>query len=163
KKAADILNLAADEVWSSIAPRLAAYLSALTDKRIVSATTDEKHQWILSNADGRTGPFQALPPQLKDLAYVALRLSLLERFAANGYRIVARKHRCPRGEVDLVAEQGDVLVFVEVRTRATRLFGGPEETIGTAKQQRLVRAARDFLARWRGPPRTARFDVVAVV
>ena len=83
KKAADILNLAADEVWSSIAPRLAAYLSALTDKRIVSATTDEKHQWILSNADGRTGPFQALPPQLKDLAYVALRLSLLERVAAD--------------------------------------------------------------------------------
>jgi hypothetical protein len=81
-KAADILNQSAEEVWSSIAPRLSAYLSALTDKRIVSATTDEKHQWILSNADGRTGPFQALPPQLKDLAYVALRLSLLERVAA---------------------------------------------------------------------------------
>ena len=86
-----------------------------------------------------------------------------ELLAGNGYRIVARKHRCPRGEVDLVAEQGDVLVFVEVRTRATRLFGGPEETIGIAKQRRLVRAARDFLARWRGPPRSARFDVVAVV
>jgi hypothetical protein len=81
-KAADILNLSADEVWSSIAPRLSAYLSALTDKRIVSATTDEKNQWILSNADGRTGPFQGLPPQLKDLAYVALRLALLERVAA---------------------------------------------------------------------------------
>jgi putative endonuclease len=83
--------------------------------------------------------------------------------AASGYRIVARKHRCPRGEVDLVAEQGDLLVFVEVRTRATAAFGTPEETIGAAKQQRLVRAARDFLARWRGPPRGARFDVVAVV
>jgi putative endonuclease len=83
--------------------------------------------------------------------------------AARGYRIVARKHRCPRGEVDLVAEQGDLLVFVEVRTRATAAFGAPEETIGAAKQQRLVRAARDFLARWRGPVRGARFDVVAVV
>jgi putative endonuclease len=83
--------------------------------------------------------------------------------AASGYRIVARKHRCPRGEVDLVAEQGDLLVFVEVRTRATAAFGTPEETVGAAKQQRLVRAARDFLARWRGPPRGARFDVVAVV
>jgi hypothetical protein len=81
-KAADILNLSAEEVWSSIAPRLSAYLSALTDKRIVSATADEKNQWILSNADGRTGPFQGLPPQLKDLAYVALRLALLERVAA---------------------------------------------------------------------------------
>ena len=83
--------------------------------------------------------------------------------AANGYRIVARNHRCPRGEVDLVAEQGDLLVFVEVRTRATSAFGAPEETVGDRKQQRLVRAARDFLARWRGPPRGARFDVVAVV
>jgi uncharacterized protein YhaN len=81
-KAAEILNLSAEEVWSSIAPRLSAYLSALTDKRIVSGTADEKQQWILSNADGRTGPFQGLPPQLKDLAYVALRLSLLERVAA---------------------------------------------------------------------------------
>jgi len=86
-----------------------------------------------------------------------------ELLAARGYRIVARKHRCPRGEVDLVAEQGDLLVFVEVRTRATAAFGGPEETVRAAKQQRLLRAARDFLARWRGPPRGARFDVVAVI
>lgn len=86
-----------------------------------------------------------------------------ELLAARGYRILARKHRCPRGEVDLVAEQGDLLVFVEVRTRATAVFGAPEETVGARKQQRLVRAARDFLARWRGPPRGARFDVVAVV
>jgi len=83
--------------------------------------------------------------------------------AAQGYRIVARKHRCSRGEVDLVAERGELLVFVEVRTRATAAFGGPEETVGAAKQQRVVRAARDFLARWRGPPRVARFDVVAIV
>jgi putative endonuclease len=86
-----------------------------------------------------------------------------ELLAASGYRIVARNHRCPRGEVDLVAEQGDLLVFVEVRTRATSAFGAPEETVGGRKQERLVRAARDFLARWRGPPRGARFDVVAVV
>ena len=86
-----------------------------------------------------------------------------ELLARSGYRIVARKHRCPRGEVDLVAEQGELLVFVEVRTRASVAFGGPEETVGAGKQQRLVRAARDFLARWRGPPRDLRFDVVAVV
>jgi len=83
--------------------------------------------------------------------------------ARDGYRVVARKHRCPRGEVDLVLERGELLVFVEVRTRATALFGAPEETVGAAKQRRIVRAARDFLARWRGPPRGARFDVVAVL
>ena len=86
--------------------------------------------------------------------------SLLEQ---GGYRIVARNHRCRRGEVDLVAEKGDLLVFVEVRTRATAVFGGPEETVGPAKRRRIVTAARDYLARRRGPERGARFDVVAVV
>jgi putative endonuclease len=86
-----------------------------------------------------------------------------ELLARSGYRVVARKHRCPRGEVDLVFEQGELLVFVEVRTRATAAFGRPEETVGLQKQRRILCAARDFLARWRGPPRGARFDVVAVV
>ncbi|HUJ28456.1 MAG TPA: YraN family protein [Myxococcales bacterium] len=83
--------------------------------------------------------------------------------AAKGYRIVARNHRCRRGEVDLIAEIGELLVFVEVRTRATAAFGGPEETVSWQKQQRVIMAARDFLARWRGPERGARFDVIAVV
>jgi len=81
-KAAELLNLSADEVWDAIGQRLSAYLSALTDKRIVSGTTDEKRHWVLSNADGRGGPYHGLPPQLKDLAYAALRLALLERVAA---------------------------------------------------------------------------------
>jgi len=80
-----------------------------------------------------------------------------------GYRIVARNHRCSRGEVDVIAEKGDLLVFVEVRTRATAAFGGPEETVGTRKQRRVVAAARDYLAQRRGPPKAARFDVIAVV
>jgi putative endonuclease len=86
-----------------------------------------------------------------------------ELLGAHGYRIVARKHRCRLGEVDLVAERGELLVFVEVRTRATSLFGGPEETVGFAKQRRIAQAARHFLSRWRGAPRAARFDVIAVV
>ena len=81
-KAAELLNLSADEVWEAIGQRLSAYLSALTDKRIVSSTTDEKRHWVLSNADGRGGPYHGLPPELKDLAYAALRLALLERVAA---------------------------------------------------------------------------------
>lgn len=80
-----------------------------------------------------------------------------------GYRIVAKNHRCRTGEVDLVAERGELLVFVEVRTRATAAFGGPEETVNFRKQRRIAAAARDYLARWRGPDRGARFDVIAVV
>jgi hypothetical protein len=82
ERAAELLNQSADEVWEAISPRLSAYLSALTDKRIASSATDEKRHWVLSNADGRSGPYHGLPPVLKDLAYAALRLALLERVAS---------------------------------------------------------------------------------
>ncbi len=75
-----------------------------------------------------------------------------ELLRKGGYRIVARNHRCRSGEVDVI-----------VRTRATAAFGGPEETVGGRKQRRVIAAARDFLAQRRGPPRAARFDVIAVV
>jgi hypothetical protein len=82
EKAAELLNLSADEVWESISPRLSAYLGALTDKRVVSGQPDAKGLWILSSPDGRGGPYHGLPAQLKDLAYVALRLALLEKVAS---------------------------------------------------------------------------------
>jgi putative endonuclease len=82
---------------------------------------------------------------------------------AGGYRIVARNHRCRQGEVDIIAEKGELLVFVEVRTRATTLFGSPEETVDARKQRRVIAAARDYLSQRRGPPKAARFDVIAVV
>jgi hypothetical protein len=81
EKGAELLNLASDEVWEAIAPRLNAYLSALTDKRIVSGKVDEKRHWVLANADGKSGPYHGLPAPLKDLAYAALRLALVERVA----------------------------------------------------------------------------------
>ena len=81
----------------------------------------------------------------------------------SGYRILERNYRCRLGEVDLIAEQGALLVFVEVRTRATAAFGGPAATVTRAKQRKVIAAARDFLARWRGPERGVRFDVVSVV
>ena len=82
---------------------------------------------------------------------------------AGGYRIVARNHRCRLGEVDIIAEKGELLVFVEVRTRATSLFGSPEETVDPRKQRRVIAAARDYLARRSGRGKSARFDVIAVV
>ena len=82
---------------------------------------------------------------------------------ANGYRILAKNHRCPRGEVDLVAGRDDLLVFVEVRTRATARFGAPFETVTPAKQRKVIAAARDFLAGHGGPRRQIRFDVISVV
>ncbi|HSL92513.1 MAG TPA: YraN family protein [Candidatus Limnocylindrales bacterium] len=81
-----------------------------------------------------------------------------------GLRIVERNYRARGGEIDVVAREGDVLVFVEVRFREGEEFGAPEETVGLAKRRRIVAAAREYLRRipsdlWR----EARFDVVAVV
>jgi putative endonuclease len=79
----------------------------------------------------------------------------------HGLRIVARNFRTRMGEIDLVAQDGDVLVFVEVRLREDARFGGAAASVGPAKQRRLAAAARLYLARLGREPR-CRFDVVAV-
>ncbi len=83
--------------------------------------------------------------------------SALERA---GFRILARNHACRRGEVDIVALEGDCLCFVEVRTRAPGAIA-PAETVNGPKQRRVVAAARDWL--WRHPAEgEIRFDVASV-
>jgi putative endonuclease len=79
-----------------------------------------------------------------------------------GYRLVARNVRSRFGEIDLVVERGDTLVFVEVRSRAGSRFGAPLESIDGRKRRQVARLAADFLARRRLDDRRARFDVVAV-
>lgn len=81
-----------------------------------------------------------------------------------GLRIVERNFRARGGEIDLVAREGDVLVFVEVRFREGEGFGHPEETVGRIKRRKIVSAARAYIGRipwdsWK----EARFDVIAVV
>lgn len=65
------------------------------------------------------------------------------------------------GELDLVMRDADVLVFVEVRKRSSRTFGGAAASVTYAKQLRLIRAAQAYLARLHGPMPACRFDVVA--
>lgn len=79
-----------------------------------------------------------------------------------GYRLEARNWRCALGELDLVVRRGELLVFVEVKTRTSRQAGPPEEAVSRAKQDQLVRLARAYLAGRRGPLPPCRFDVVAV-
>lgn len=77
--------------------------------------------------------------------------------------IVERNFRTPGGEIDIVARKGDVLVFVEVRSREAPDFGTPEESVTPAKRRRVVGAARQYLSKV--PPsswREARFDVIAI-
>lgn len=81
---------------------------------------------------------------------------------AQGLRLKARNHRCRWGEIDLVMEDGEALVFVEVRYRGRDDYGSAAASVDAHKQRRLVRAASDFLARHQATGRPARFDVAAV-
>jgi putative endonuclease len=80
----------------------------------------------------------------------------------HGYRIRDRSFRTRVGEIDLIAEQGDCLVFVEVRFRSRDDFGGPEESVTPQKQRRIARTALLYLQRKGLMDRVCRFDVVAV-
>ncbi|MEF8730610.1 MAG: YraN family protein [Candidatus Accumulibacter meliphilus] len=76
---------------------------------------------------------------------------LAERLAAaflerNGLSILARNYRCRGGEVDLICEDRQVLVFVEVRLRRNTAYGGAAASITRAKQGRIILAARHYLA-----------------
>jgi putative endonuclease len=79
-----------------------------------------------------------------------------------GYAIVARRFRVRSGELDIVARDGPVLVFVEVKTRTGRRFGGAAEAVTFTKQRRIGRLAREYLLRHRLSDCPCRFDVVAV-
>lgn len=86
--------------------------------------------------------------------------------AERGYGIVARNwtiHGDIRGEIDLVVRDGDVLAFVEVKTRRSQRFGGPLGAVRHAKQGQLRRLASAFLRDWDGYSPHLRFDVVAII
>lgn len=63
-----------------------------------------------------------------------------------GLKILKCNYRAPRGEIDIVADDGGTLVFVEVRLRSHTAFGRPDETINRRKQQSIIRAAEYYLA-----------------
>jgi putative endonuclease len=88
-----------------------------------------------------------------------------EHLRQNGYTIRERNYRVPRlGEIDIVAEDGDCLVYVEVRCRRGRGYGSPEESITVAKKIRLVQLAMSYRQEHEaaGLPADERIDVVAV-
>lgn len=78
-----------------------------------------------------------------------------------GYAIIERNWRCPVGELDVIAQDGSTLVFVEVRTRQGSRFGRAEESITPAKQTRLIELAQTFLQE-KAVTLPWRIDVVAI-
>ena len=85
-----------------------------------------------------------------------------EALAAAGLQVIARRFRCRRGEIDLVAWDGPVLVFVEVKRRASVAHGTPAESVDARKRARVAGAAAVWLSRFPAPAPPCRFDVVEV-
>ena len=79
-----------------------------------------------------------------------------------GYRILQRNYSCRLGEVDLVAEEAGVLVFIEVRSRTTSRYGEAIETISSAKRRKIALTARHFLVTRGLENKACRFDVVTI-
>ena len=112
---------------------------------------------------GTGSPPGAAPPGERS-ARGRLAEDLAARYlAACGLAILDRNVRLPGGELDLVAREGDEIVFVEVRSRRRGSRFSPEATIDRAKRARLARAADAWLSRREMPLARCRFDVVAIV
>lgn len=91
-----------------------------------------------------------------------------ERIAARwlrrkGYRIVAHRFRSGRRDVDLIAQSGAMVAFVEVKARRGDRFGDPVEAVGWRKQRELIRSANVWIDRFGTPGLAYRFDVVGVL
>lgn len=80
----------------------------------------------------------------------------------DGYRILHRNYRVRGGELDVVCERDGTLVFCEVKTRTSALFGLPEEAVTVTKRRRIRRLAAEYLHRERRSARRVRFDVLSV-
>ena len=79
-----------------------------------------------------------------------------------GYRIICRNYRSPLGEIDIIARHGEVLVFVEVKSRSSQTFGSPGMAVTLAKQRKLSQVAWHYLQKHNLTEVSARFDVVTI-
>jgi putative endonuclease len=79
-----------------------------------------------------------------------------------GYAIVARRYRCRGGELDIIARDGDTMVFVEVKARHGYAFGQAAESVDFIKRRRMARLAMGYVTRHRLANRPCRFDVVSI-
>ena len=79
-----------------------------------------------------------------------------------GYAILARRYRRRAGEIDIVARDGETIVFVEVKARDGRAFGEAAEAVTALKRRRMTQLALDYVTRHRLTDRPCRFDVVSI-
>lgn len=86
-----------------------------------------------------------------------------EQLVLKGYSILQRNYRTRAGEIDIIARQGKTLVFAEVKTRSTELFGSPAAAVTPRKQAQISRVAEEYLIRENLFDSPARFDVISIL
>lgn len=82
---------------------------------------------------------------------------------SKGLSIREVNFRCAAGEIDIIALDADIVVFVEVKTRSSEDFGLPEEAVNYLKQKKLIRLAMYYLQKEHSQNKRCRFDVVSIV
>ncbi len=96
-----------------------------------------------------------------DLGELGERLAL-KRIRRLGYKCLARNYRCPLGEIDLIAKDGDCLVFIEIKTRKGRSTGYAKEAIDLKKMRQISKVALAYMKANNCVDVKSRFDVVAI-
>jgi len=80
-----------------------------------------------------------------------------------GFQVLERNYRLRSGEIDLIAQGGEYIIFAEVKFRTSASFGAPAESVNAAKQQKIIRTALHYIAAKNLPDQDFRFDVIEVV
>lgn len=88
---------------------------------------------------------------------------MVDWYRRHGYEIMDRNWRCRAGEIDVIVERDGLLVFCEVKTRATDRFGSPAHAVNIVKQRRVRRLAVTWMSQRRVRDARLRFDVACVV
>jgi len=87
-----------------------------------------------------------------------------EKFLLNkGYKILEQNYRIKTGEIDLIAQDGEFIVFIEVKFRSSLSHGLPREAVGSTKQQKIIRTATHYISKRSLDSQDFRFDVVEVL
>ena len=89
----------------------------------------------------------------------SLAVKLLKK---DGYKIIEQNYRCKLGEIDIIAKDGDVLTFVEVKARRADEFEGPKSAVTPQKKRKISMVALHYLKETEQMDKKARFDVVAI-
>lgn len=152
KRSARSRRLAGDPAWSLSAP---APVPALDTEPWTSISTPSSGVDLAGSALMGSTEAVSLGKTGEDLACLAL--------TRQGYAILARRYRTRVGEIDIVAADGDTVVFVEVKARRDTRCGAPAEAVTWWKQRRIITMARFYLATHRCQQRPVRFDVVSVL